>query len=199
MGHINGCQSVKRTCFSLCGLLWKRCFLMNGKCVFWCVFHCTMQDNEFQIGANDVTWNDGEILTELERLWPGSACCRRPAFEDRFFSRVLKHSRSVTCCDLLLVSGDSRSAGSTRSAGGSCWSCEGTETISRFDSRGTSWTSYLKLVNLLMNHLPATSWNVPMHAQTLHWGWLITVIKAVRQSPCQWLAKICFYAHNCIL
>lgn len=39
--------------------------------------------------------------------------------------------------------------------------------LSRFDSRGTSWTSYLKLVNLLMNHLPATSWNVPMHAQTL--------------------------------
>lgn len=193
MGQTDGCQSVKRSfCFSWRGLLWKRCFLMNGKCVFQSLFHCTVQ--EFQIGANDITWNDaarsdvalvcpcrvwtlpnfkavskmalanrdeqasqeprhrwwhnihyawkpvwtaggpdwpsrrpngwptgGEILTELDRVWAGSpACCRRPRFEDRFFSRVLKHSWSVTCCDLQLVSGDSRSAGSTRSAGGSC-------------------------------------------------------------------------------
>lgn len=81
-------------------------------------------------------------------------------------SRVLKHTRGVTCCDLPSVSGDSRSAGYTRSAGGSRRSCGSAEATGRFDSAGTSCTSYPKLVNLLMNHLPATSRNVPMNAQT---------------------------------
>lgn len=63
MGQIYGCHSVKRSsCSSLCGLLWKRCFLMNGKCVFRSLFHCTVQDNEFQLGANDVGWDDAARL-----------------------------------------------------------------------------------------------------------------------------------------
>lgn len=238
------------------------CVASCGKGVFWrmesvCfrLFHRTVQDNEFQIGANCVTWNDAPSLDvafeslhsltlqhfkavskmalanrdeqarqeprlrwrhNINHAWKPVWTAGRPDRPSGFDPALLPAAE-----DQRLRTGSSHlTCAKTHMKCDALWSPVGVRRLSLCRLHPLCWrqlsklhgnyrqvwlprdvlTSYLKLVNLLMNHLPTTSWNVPMHAQTLLWGWLITVIKPVRESPpCQWLAKICFYAHNYML